>query len=66
MTFLSPLRLLFLIAPLALLAGYLVMQRMRQRYTVRFTSIDLLASVAPRRSGWQRHVASAAVLAAIV
>jgi Ca-activated chloride channel family protein len=66
MTFLSPWRLLLLIAPLALVAAYLVLQRRRQKYVVRFTSVDLLASVAPRRSGWQRHVASGAVAAALV
>jgi Ca-activated chloride channel family protein len=32
---------------------------------VRFTSVDLLASVAPRRSGWQRHIPAGALLAAL-
>ncbi len=66
MKFLSPWRLLFLVAPLALAGAYVIAQRMRQRYTVRFTSLDLLGSVAPRRPGWQRHVASASIIGALV
>jgi Ca-activated chloride channel family protein len=66
MTFLASWRLLFLIAPAVLLVAYLWVQRSRRRVAVRFTSVDLLASVAPRRSGWQRHVASAALLGALV
>lgn len=65
MTFLSPLRLLFLVAPLALIAAYVVAQRARQRYALRFSSVDLLASVAPARSGWQRHVGPAALAVAL-
>lgn len=65
MTFLSGWRLAFLIAPLALLAAYLVAQRARQKAAVRFTSVDMLASVAPRRPGWQRHLPAAAFLAAV-
>ena len=33
--------------PLALLVAYLIVQRQRRKYAVRFTSVDLLASVAP-------------------
>ncbi len=66
MTFVASWRLLFLVAPVALLVAYLLVQRSRPRVAVRFTSVDLLASVAPRRSGWQRHVASAALLGAMV
>lgn len=66
MSFASPLRLLLLVAPAALLAGYLVMQRRRKQVAVRFTSVDLLASVAPKRVGWQRHVAPALLLATLL
>lgn len=66
MTFLSPWRLVLLVAPLALVGAYVVAQRMRRRDVLRFTSVDLLASVAPRRPGWQRHVASAAVAGALI
>jgi Ca-activated chloride channel family protein len=66
MTFLASWRLLLLLVPVALLVAYLLVQRARRKVAVRFTSVDLLASVAPRRSGWQRHVASLALLGAIV
>jgi len=66
MTFLASWRLLLLLVPVALLVAYLVAQRSRRKVAVRFTNVDLLASVAPRRSGWQRHLASAALLGALV
>ena len=66
MTFLSPARLLLLAVPVALLVAYLIAQRLRRRDVVRFTSVDLLASVAPRRPGWQRHLPAAGLLLALV
>lgn len=56
MTFLTPWRLVFLLLPLLLVLGYLLVQRRRHAQVLRFTSVALLDSVAPRRSGWQRHV----------
>ena len=66
MNFLAPGRLWLLLAVVALLAGYVVVQRQRRHYAARFTNLDLLASVAPKRPGWRRHVAAAALLAALV
>ena len=66
MNFLAPGRLWLLLVVAALVAGYLVMQLRRRHYAARFTNLDLLASVAPKRPGWRRHVAAAALLAAIV
>jgi Ca-activated chloride channel family protein len=66
MTFQSPWWLLLLVAPIAVALAYVLVQRARQRTTVRFTSVDLLASVAPRRPGWQRHVSAVGMLAALV
>jgi len=66
MTFLSPWRLVFLVAPLGLLLSYLAAHRARQKTAVRFTSVDMLASVAPRRPGWQRHLPTAALIAALL
>lgn len=59
MTFLEPLRLLLLVLVAALVVLYLVVQRRRRRYAVRYTSLDLLDKVAPRRAGWRRHVPAA-------
>ena len=50
-SFASPLRLLLIVVPLVLLVAYLLVQRSRRKYALRFTSVDLLASVAPRRPG---------------
>jgi Ca-activated chloride channel family protein len=49
-----------------LLAGYLVVQRQRRRHVMRFTNLDLLEKVAPRRPGWQRHLPAAMLLVALV
>jgi Ca-activated chloride channel homolog len=62
----APGRLLFVVAPIALLVAYIVGQRIRQKYALRFTSVDLLASVAPRRPGWQRHISAALMLLALL
>ncbi len=66
MSFQSAWRLLLLVLPVALLVGYLLVQRRRHTQVVRFTSVDLLDSVAPRRQGWQRHVPAAAMLLSLV
>jgi Ca-activated chloride channel family protein len=56
--------LLLLIAGLVI--GYTYLQRRRRHYAVRFTNIELLESVAPRRPGWRRHVPATAVGAALI
>jgi Ca-activated chloride channel family protein len=65
MTFLSAGWLALLIAPVVILLAYIFVQRRRQRVAVRFTSVDLLNSVAPRRSGWQRHIAAGLLVLAL-
>ena len=65
MTFRSPAALALLALPALLVVAYLIVQRRRRRYAVRFTSVDLLASVAPRRPGWQRHIPAGLLAAAM-
>ena len=64
MDFAAPLLLLGLaLIPLAL-AAYVVAQRRRRRYAVRYTNVDVLASVAAR-AGWMRHIPALLALLAL-
>ncbi len=62
-TFATPGRLWLLVLVIGLIAAYVVVQRRRPRYTVRFTNLDLLETVAPKRPGWHRHAAAVAFAA---
>ncbi len=64
-SFLSPTRLYGLLAVIALALVYVALSLGRRSYTVRFTNLPLLDTVAPRRPGWRRHVAASAFLLAI-
>ncbi|HWH30125.1 MAG TPA: VWA domain-containing protein [Mycobacteriales bacterium] len=64
-SFLAPGRLWLLVLVAALAAGYVAVQRRRRAYAVRFSTLPLLASVAPKRPGWRRHVPAAALLLAL-
>lgn len=66
MILLRPSMLWLLLAVAALAGGYVLLQRRRRHFAVRFTNIDLLESVAPRRPGWRRHVPAAAIGTALV
>ncbi|MEU4716757.1 VWA domain-containing protein [Micromonospora purpureochromogenes] len=63
MTWQSPARLLLLLGVFALAGGYLLAQRRRSRYAVRFTNLRLLDRVAPTRPAWRRHVPAGLFLA---
>ncbi|MDT4915805.1 MAG: Ca-activated chloride channel, partial [Pseudonocardiales bacterium] len=65
MTFLSPAYLTLLVAVAALGAIYAIMQVRRKRFVARFSNLDLLGSVAPRRPGWRRHLTFALLLVAL-
>lgn len=66
MSFLAPGRLWLLAAVLVLTAGYVVQARRRAAYSVRFTELELLASVAPKRPGWRRHVPAGLLLLSLL
>lgn len=66
MTFLSPGRLWLLALVPLLVAAYLLVQARRRQAAVRFTNLDLLAQVAPRRPGWRRHLAAVLFLLSVV
>ncbi len=63
MTWLSPERLWLLAAVAALAVAYVLLQRRRSRYAVRFTNLKLLDRVAPARPQWRRHVPAGLFLA---
>ena len=65
MKFLSGERLWLLLGVVALAAAYVAVQSRRKAYAVRFTNLELLRSVAPRRPGWRRHLPAAAFLLAL-
>jgi Ca-activated chloride channel family protein len=65
LTFQEPARLVLFIVVAAVAVAYIAIQLARTKYTLRFTSVDLLKSVAPRWPGWQRHVAAVFMLLAL-
>ena len=66
LVFRSPVRLWLLVVVGLLAVTYLLMQRRRRTYAVRFTNLPLLDSVAPRRPGWRRHLPAGLMLLALV
>jgi Ca-activated chloride channel homolog len=62
MDFLSPGYLWLLLLVVALGAVYVVMQLRRAQFVSRFSNVELLGSIAPRRPGWRRHLTFALLL----
>lgn len=65
MNFLAPELLLGLLLIPVVIGFYLWAQRRRSRYAVRFTNLDLLANLTPKRPAWRRHVPPVLYLGAI-
>ncbi len=65
MRFEQPLWLWLLVLVAALVAAYLIAQRRRTKYAVRFATLPMLEKVAPKRPGWRRHAPAVAFLAAL-
>ena len=66
MRFEQPGWLWLLLLAVALVVGYVVAQRRRSTYAVRFATLPMLEKVTPRRPGWRRHAPALAFLAAVV
>lgn len=66
MTFLSPQWLALLLVVAALAVTYLLFQRRRTQYAVRFATLPMLERVAPTRPGWRRHLPAAAFLLTMI
>jgi Ca-activated chloride channel family protein len=65
MTFAQPLFLLSLLVVPLVIVLYLLAQRRRARYAVKFTNMDVLASVVSKRRSWRRYVAPLVFLLAL-
>jgi Ca-activated chloride channel homolog len=65
MNFLAPQMLLGLLLVPVAIAFYLWAQRRRSKYAVRFTNLDLLANLTPKRPSWRRHLPPVLYLGAI-
>lgn len=63
--FLQPARLWLLLVVVALVGLYVALQFTKPRYTVRFSNLELLDKVAPKRPGWRRHLTAGAFLLAM-
>ncbi|WP_086785954.1 VWA domain-containing protein [Crossiella equi] len=64
--FTAPWWFLLLLAVVALVAVYLLAQRRRRRYVMRFTNLELLEKVIPKRQNWVRHVPPALLAVALL
>ena len=62
MHFIAPAWLWLLVLVAALLVAYVLLQLRRTKYVARFSNLELLGSVAPRRPGWRRHLTFALLL----
>lgn len=66
MRFLAAQWLVLLLAVAAMAVAYLLFQRRRSQYAVRFATLPLLEKVAPTRPGWRRHAPAVAFLLTLI
>jgi Ca-activated chloride channel family protein len=66
LSFLAPSRLWLLLIPVLLFAAYVASQIRRRGYVVKFTNVDLLDSVAPKRPRWRRHLPAFALVLGLI
>ena len=64
--FVSPWWLVLLAGVVALAVGYVITQLARRKRVMRFTNLELLEKVAPKRQGWWRHVPAALLVVALL
>lgn len=64
--FTSPVWFALLAVAAVLLGGYVLVQRRRRRHVMRFTNLELLEQVVPKRQGWPRHLPAALLLVALM
>jgi Ca-activated chloride channel family protein len=64
--FTAPWWFLLLVVVALILVGYVAVQRMRHRRIMRFTNLELLDRVAPKRLGWIRHVPPVVLVIALM
>jgi Ca-activated chloride channel homolog len=62
MTLTSPWLLLALVPVAALAVAYVLVQRRRRRYAVRFATLPMLDKLVPQRPRWRRHLPAALLL----
>lgn len=64
--FAQPAWFLLLLVIAALVAGYVWAQRRRKKDTLRFSNLELLDQVAPKRQGWPKHVPAALLAVSMI
>src|SRR4249919_3003759 len=64
--FLQPERLWLLLVVVALAGLYAALQFTKPRYAVRFSNLELLDKVAPKRPAWRRHLAAGLFIVAML
>src|SRR5215472_5878233 len=62
----APWWLLLMAGVVALAVGYVLTQVARRKRVMRFTNLELLNRVAPKRQGWWRHVPASLLIVALL